>query len=563
MTIGRLPDDGWRKGLVLCIFFAGYTIGQIRLLIFLEPTFVQATPPITRELIALPSLPLPQKQKKRTKRPLITAVTVLIIAGLLTTAWITLTSMRVQQTIYARMIEQKLETTSSRFRVFLQPFGNHLETIEHWEDNGLLKLEDPQHLQQLLQPLVAPSGQVISLYLIPKEGPSFRMMRYEGGWIAGLDNETGKKYRTMPWYENARKEGAESSKEIIWSNYHNLSGVNQSGVVCALGTHQLVIALGLLEGELDNFAHLSPITENGILIRRYKDGKIVWVSPSSDNHMTLTESKDLLTSSQPEHGVIGTALLDWGRQKQPYSQPFSFKYLGKQWWASFYPAKTGNDPGELGLLIPAGDLASRLNATSGWTVGILIGIVVLAMVIVILLAFDYRNKWRKVARRKTIVPDSETEMIGLIAEGESHTLEFKSTMRWNLRADKPGKEIEKAWLKTVAAYLNTDGGNLLIGVDDEGVVLGLAPDKFINEDKLTLHFDNLIKQHIGLEFSQYIHPRFYTLDDLRVLLVSVDRCPEASFFTIGADEEFYIRIGASSRQLSASKIMDYMNERQD
>ncbi len=511
----------------------------------------------------MPHLPLPKAKQQQTKRPLITAVTVLIIAGLLTTAWVSLSGFRVQQSINAKMIEQKLETTSSQFRAFLQPFSSHLATMGHWKDNGLLKLDNPLQLQQLIQPLVEPTGHMISVYLIPPEGPAFRMMRHEGGWIAGLSDEAAKQYRSTPWYDKTRRDALNSSEIITWSNYHNLSGVNQPGVVCAMGTEGLVMAIGLLEGELDNFAHLSPITDNGILIRRYGDGKIVWVSPSSDNRMILTESKDLLTSAQPEHGVIGTALLDWGRRKQPYGHPFSFQHLGQQWWASFYPAEAGTDPGELGLLIPAGDLAHRLDKASGWTVAILIGIVVLAMIIVIILAFDYRNKWRKVARKRNIVPSNETEMIDLIAGGESHTLEFKSTMRWNLRADKPGKEIEKAWLKSVVAYLNTDGGNLIIGVDDEGVILGLEADKFQNEDKLILHFDNLIKQHIGLEFSQFIHPEIYSMGELRILLVGVDRCPDASFFIQGDAEEFYIRIGASSRQLSASKIMDYMRERQE
>jgi hypothetical protein len=510
----------------------------------------------------LPHLPLPQQQK-RTRRPLIAAVTVLIIAGLLTTAWVSLNAVRVQKSVYAKIIEQKLKTTSSQFRAFLQPFSNHLATIERWDSNGLLELESPLKLQQLLQPLVAPSGQVVSLYLIPKQGPAFRLMRSEGSWMAGLDETTGEKYRSTPWYGRALENAFETNNTITWSNYHSLSGIEQPGVVCAISTSNLVIAIGLLEGELDGFANMSPITENGILIRRYADGNVVWVSPSSDNHMTLTESKDLLTSPLKEHSIIGTALLDWGSRKQPYNQPFSFQYQNQQWWASFYPAESGNDPGELGLLIPADDLASRLDSASGLTIGILIGVVVLSMMIVIILAFDYRNKWRRVARRKTTVPVDESGMIGLIGGGESHTLEFKSTMRWNLRADKPGKEIEKAWLKTVVAYLNTDGGNLLIGVDDEGQILGLDADKFQNEDKLILHFDNLIKQHIGLEFSQFIHPKIYSMGEKQIMLVSVDRCTDASFFILGDDEEFYIRIGASSRRLSASKIMDYMRERQD
>ena len=45
-----------------------------------------------------------------------------------------------------------------------------------------------------------------------------------------------------------------------------------------------------------------------------------------------------------------------------------------------------------------------------------------------------------------------------ISSGESERLEFKSTLRWNLKTGRPEKGIEKAWLKSVVAFLNSDGG---------------------------------------------------------------------------------------------------------
>ena len=101
-------------------------------------------------------------------------------------------------------------------------------------------------------------------------------------------------------------------------------------------------------------------------------------------------------------------------------------------------------------------------------------------------------------------PLQPQHLAALVADGENERLEFKSTMRWNLRADKPGKEIELAWLKTVVAYLNTDGGFVVIGVKDDGTVLGLDRDDFRNDDKLRLHFENLIKQHVGLLHAPYV-----------------------------------------------------------
>ena len=59
----------------------------------------------------------------------------------------------------------------------------------------------------------------------------------------------------------------------------------------------------------------------------------------------------------------------------------------------------------------------------------------------------------------------------LVKRGESKTLEFKSTLRWNLREDRKDNRVTHAVLKTIAAFLNTEGGDLLIGVADDGSVV--------------------------------------------------------------------------------------------
>lgn len=105
----------------------------------------------------------------------------------------------------------------------------------------------------------------------------------------------------------------------------------------------------------------------------------------------------------------------------------------------------------------------------------------------------------------------ESKINALIKAGESTTLEFKSTMRTNLKTGKIGKEIEIAWLKTVVAFMNSDGGILLIGVADTGKILGTEIDNFVNEDKCRLHFKNMLNTHIGAEFTRFIHLKVVTI----------------------------------------------------
>jgi hypothetical protein len=104
------------------------------------------------------------------------------------------------------------------------------------------------------------------------------------------------------------------------------------------------------------------------------------------------------------------------------------------------------------------------------------------------------------ATEETVAPVSLEEMI---AEGESDELEFKSTLRWDLREALVNKKLEEVIMKTVAAFANSDGGTLLIGVGDNGDVLGLEPDYHslggADRDK----FDHAVAKAIDVGFDSH------------------------------------------------------------
>jgi len=73
----------------------------------------------------------------------------------------------------------------------------------------------------------------------------------------------------------------------------------------------------------------------------------------------------------------------------------------------------------------------------------------------------------------------------LLAEGETTTIELKSTLRTNLHTGEKDPRMEMSVLKTIAAFLNTNGGSLVIGLADDGSPVGIEEDKFPNKDKCT------------------------------------------------------------------------------
>src|SRR5690606_3998545 len=92
---------------------------------------------------------------------------------------------------------------------------------------------------------------------------------------------------------------------------------------------------------------------------------------------------------------------------------------------------------------------------------------------------------------------SEISLAQILAAGESGGLEFKATLRTNLHTGARDPKMELMVLKTLAGFLNSAGGTLVIGILDDGNPLGLGADGFESEDKMALHLVNIVKSRLG------------------------------------------------------------------
>jgi hypothetical protein len=156
-------------------------------------------------------------------------------------------------------------------------------------------------------------------------------------------------------------------------------------------------------------------------------------------------------------------------------------------------------------------------------------------------------------------PHQERQAAAMIVEGEGAFIEFKSTLRWDIRAGKTNPAIERSCLKTISAFLNSTGGNLLIGVRDDGAIEGIETDKFANEDKFLLHLWTLIRLCLGRDFSPYISTRLEKADGKTICIVDCRPSNRPVFLRQpGFDEEMYIRLGPSSNALNISEAMAYI-----
>jgi hypothetical protein len=169
---------------------------------------------------------------------------------------------------------------------------------------------------------------------------------------------------------------------------------------------------------------------------------------------------------------------------------------------------------------------------------------------------------------ETVAPVSLEEMI---AEGESDELEFKSTLRWDINAGAVNKLLESVILKTAAAFANSRGGTLLIGVDDEGVVLGLEHDYLslggVDRDKFELHLRNLLNEQFGTGFiTSKVQIVFHEVGEMEVCQIDVAPAKDPLILKLKDKngqliEKFYARSGNSSQEIPLSEMSAYIKER--
>jgi len=154
----------------------------------------------------------------------------------------------------------------------------------------------------------------------------------------------------------------------------------------------------------------------------------------------------------------------------------------------------------------------------------------------------------------------------LIRQKESKTLEFKATLRYNLKEDRIDDRITHAVLKTIAAFLNTEGGDLLIGVADDRTIVGIEADGFENDDRFRRHLDQVVRNALGDRASTCIDPRTQVLEGKTVCLITCQRSPEPVFLKWNGMEQspdgaFYVRSGPSSVCLSPESARQYIRTR--
>jgi len=519
------------------------------------------------------------KQKwtpKRVTRDIVLVLVVLTTAVMVPVGYL---ASQVRRDISEQFISNASAQAVEEFQTMAASMEATLGLVRDWGATEVLSLDDADGLGRLLFPIFGREQLLYGISIADVEGNNFYLRR-EGEGYRSRRITAGRKDRkaeTITW--NAEFERGQSSstnslhdprnrpwfapalaqEEIFWTEPYTFFSVNEVGITASTSytnkkeNRTVVVAFDILLEDLFGKMHAMAPGDNGRIFIFRRDAKLY--IPESE-----TIQADFLAMGKVKDQLARKVHERWSGDADLAGRVFSVMHDGAIWWCGFQPLENTQHNTWICVMVPESDIHAQAGQRSRrlWLLGLI------PMLIATTLAFWIAQRYSRAFASASSFnsEDPEGSVRSLIEKGENRAVEFKSTLRMNLHSKKPGKEIELAWLKGVAAFLNTDGGILLLGVTDDGEVTGIERDVFENEDKCRLHFKNLIGKHIGADLSKYIRFILVPMDGKTVGVVLCARADEPVFLKEGSNKEhFYIRNGPASDELPVSQALNYIKHR--
>jgi len=143
---------------------------------------------------------------------------------------------------------------------------------------------------------------------------------------------------------------------------------------------------------------------------------------------------------------------------------------------------------------------------------------------------------------------------------ESSLVEFKETFRLDVKTKQVNKALVNVVIKNIAAFMNTEGGVIYIGVrDKDRFVTSVSEElkKFHgdNRDTFLLNFSHSIRDDFG-NAPKYVDCEFIEHENGPVFAIFIKKSPEPKYIK----DFFYKRGRAETVELKAAELVDYVAE---
>lgn len=152
----------------------------------------------------------------------------------------------------------------------------------------------------------------------------------------------------------------------------------------------------------------------------------------------------------------------------------------------------------------------------------------------------------------------------LIKNGESESVEFKSSLIWDYQMSQANKKLMGMIIaRTISSFMNFNGGVLLVGVDNKKKILGLEKDLALlhgTTDNFELHLTNIINSHLGKTKRTLVSIRFEKIEDKQIAALIIKKSNRPVYMKCEGKTEFFIRSGNSSQPLDMSEVPEYITD---
>ncbi|MCD6292988.1 MAG: putative DNA binding domain-containing protein, partial [Deltaproteobacteria bacterium] len=453
---------------------------------------------------------------------------ILLLLTLTVSSLVLYQSLQAKESVFRAWVSELSYKKRLEFKRFVEPVVTTLRIARAWGSESKLDLDQSEQINRYFIPTLKNIPQIFSLIIANGRGQGYLLRRDGEGWQSRSSDPlrwpgkvllqswrnggfTGENHlvesnydpRQRPWFKDVM--AVPNTQNIVWTAPYRFFANGQTGVTAAMRLHsseansemngagadeEYVIAFDVLLCDvLDCELELG---QEGRAFMISDEGKILGHSQgAAQKGCEVVDTVDELGDDN-----LKVALDKWQHSIEPDDQIFSFRVQGKIWWAGFTALPLGDRSLWLAVVLPEKDIL----AVADYPVSFFRIPLIIFMAGGLLFIFSfffvrrYQNSLEELRcesnrliedelRREAVLDDPAQRIYELIKAGESERLEFKSTVRWNLHENRAGKEIEIAWLKGIVGFLNTAGGVLLIGVEDDGRVVGLERDQFINDDK--------------------------------------------------------------------------------
>lgn len=182
----------------------------------------------------------------------------------------------------------------------------------------------------------------------------------------------------------------------------------------------------------------------------------------------------------------------------------------------------------------------------------------------------------------------ENDFKELISRGENESVEYKSTILWSKDYSKEqiieskskelnlfGKETSKIIIaRTIAGFLNTEGGNLIVGIKEnkdqnKNEIIGIEDEIPILKDPCIdgyrrMIVDEIIRKYFHADIynhlSKYMKITFPQIDGKTLCWFQIKKSDIKVFLSINKKDYFYIRVDAETREIEGKQMVDYCDK---